>query len=445
MVLLSGLLFLILAWRMDDLCGPDEHWRYILSEWIAVNHKLPTGYEEELQIPIWGYSYAFTPYLPSILAAPLVRLAMFFTSDPQVLLFASRLISVISGAGIIIVSFRIGDKIFERKGSVYFFTALAAYLPQVTFLAGYHNNDIVSLLAAYMVLDAVLDGIKDKWKYKNLIYLSAGLSVCILSYYFGYAWVLFAIAGYFISSFRGRTSAKKVFSKAGLVFLMTFLLAGWYFVRNAVIYNGDFLGFRSQLDLSLEFAAENGIVLPNNPGILHSGLTEMLSGGWIKDTYESFVGLFSGMVIQLKMRFYLMYLAGFILCIFSFIITRNRNRVRVSGTFLAMLLAVIILPVGFSIYSSYMRDYQPQGRYIISILPALAVIFAAGIDGLSELIKSRSSGKNALSAGIGGNLPVIGALALFVMYLVIYCMVMLPTLAFVTLPGADSILLYNVK
>ena len=66
MIILSGIFFLILAWKMDANAGPDEVFRYRVAEWIALNNRLPTGFEDELIIPAWCYSYAFTPYLPSI-------------------------------------------------------------------------------------------------------------------------------------------------------------------------------------------------------------------------------------------------------------------------------------------------------------------------------------------------------------------------------------------
>ena len=88
---------------MDANAGPDEIYRWLVAEWIANNGKLPTGFELDIVNPVWCYSYAFTPYLPSMIAGIFVKIAMVFTSNAQVLLFAARLISIISGMGTIYV------------------------------------------------------------------------------------------------------------------------------------------------------------------------------------------------------------------------------------------------------------------------------------------------------------------------------------------------------
>ncbi len=114
MIVFSGIIFLVLAWKMDANAGPDEIYRWLVSEWIAKNGKLPTGFELDIVNPVWCYSYAFTPYLPSMIAGIFVRIAMLFTSDPQRLLFAARLVSVFSGMGTLFVTFRVGDKILAN-------------------------------------------------------------------------------------------------------------------------------------------------------------------------------------------------------------------------------------------------------------------------------------------------------------------------------------------
>ena len=81
MIIFSGILFLILAWKMDANAGPDEIYRWLVAEWIANNGKLPTGFELDIVNPVWCYSYAFTPYLPSMIAGILVKIAMVFTSN----------------------------------------------------------------------------------------------------------------------------------------------------------------------------------------------------------------------------------------------------------------------------------------------------------------------------------------------------------------------------
>ena len=438
MIIFSGILFLILAWKMDANAGPDEFFRYKVTEWIAAHNALPTGFEEEIIDSRWCFSYAFTPYLPSILAVLFVKTVSVFTSNPQVLLFAARLVNVFAGMGAILVSFRIGDKLLDNKSSVYFFAGVTAYLPQFTFLSGYLNNDVLNLLSAFMILDAVLTGAKGKWTLKNMIYLSVGTGICMLTYYFGYGWVLFAVAGYFYTSFKTEKDRKKIFKKAGIIALFVFILAGWYFVRNGIIYHGDFLGYRAQNECVSEYSSKYGIIAANNPGVFSMHLRDMLHNGrWIETTHESFIGMFGGMVICLDGKFYDFYTGVFWLCVLFFCLYRYKTKDKISTPFLMMLLFEIAFPIAFSVFSSYVRDYQPQGRYIISILPALAVITAVGMDEWSKAVCKKYR--------FGKYLPAVSTVVLLLVFAVIYYTVMLPTLTFIYLPGADRVLFYYIR
>lgn len=438
MIILSGIFFLILAWKMDANAGPDEVFRYRVAEWIAVNNRLPTGFEDELIIPAWCYSYAFTPYLPSILAAFFIKIFSLFTSDAHMLLFAARLVNVFAGMGTIFTAIRAGDKLFTNKGSVCFFAAVAAYLPQFTFLSGYLNNDVMTALAAFMILDAVLEGERDGWTLRNMIYLAAGTGICLLTYYFGYGWVVFAVAGFFLTSSRVEKDRKQTWKKAGIIALMVFVAAGWYFIRNGIMYHGDFLGYGAQSECVRIYTSEHNVIPANNPGKISMHLRDMLHNGrWMETTTESFIGMFGGMIICLDGKFYDFYITAFWLCILLFALYRYRTKEKIRTSFILMLLFEIAFPIVFSIYSSYERDYSPQGRYLIAVLPAIAVFTAVGIDEFSKAL----SGKYKW----GKHFPMIASACLLLVFLVIFYTVILPTLCFIYLPGADKVFFYYVR
>ena len=438
MILLSGIIFMILAWKMDANAGPDEVFRYKVAEWIAANNRLPTGYEDELVNPVWCYSYAFTPYLPSILAALFIKIVSLFTSAPRVLLFAARLVNVFAGMGTIYVALRAGDKLFENKGSVCFFAAVAAYLPQFTFLAGYLNNDVITALAAFMILDALLEGGRSGWNFRNMLYLAAGTGVCMLTYYFGYGWVLAAVAGFFYTSLHVEKDRRQTFKKAGIIALMVFVIAGWYFIRNGIMYHGDFLGYSAQNDYVGIYASEHGIIPANNPGMKSMHLRDMLHNGrWTETTMESFIGMFGGMIICLDGKFYDFYTLAFWMCIMLFVLYRYKTKEKISTAFIMMLLFEIAFPIVFSIYSSYTRDYSPQGRYLIAVLPAIAVFTSVGIDEFSKALSGRYKW--------GKHFPMIASACLFLVFAIILYTVILPTICFIYLPGADKVFFYYVR
>ncbi len=433
MIIFSGILFVLLALKMDTEAGPDENMRMLVVNWIVEHNALPTGFEQELTNPLWGYSYAFTPYLPSIIAAFFVKIFSLFTSDPQTLLFAGRLVSVFSGMGTIYVALRTGDKLFENKGSVYFFAGVAAYLPQFTFLSSYLNNDIVSVLSAFMILDAVLEGRDRGWNIRTMLYLSFGIGICALTYYFGYAWIIFAIVGFFVTSRRQETDRKQVYRKAGIVVLMVFAIAGWYFIRNGIIYHGDFLGYRAQSDC-VELFKQRELIWPvNNPGMQTMHLRDMLTyGRWIETTEESFIGMFGGMTICLDGKFYDLYKLAFLLLVMLFVLYRYKTKEKIRTSLLLMLLFTMAFPVVFSIYSSYTRDFQPQGRYIMSMLPAICVFTSVGLDEFSKAVNKKF-------------VPALSVICLLILVAVLYYTVMLPTLTFTYLPGAGSVQFYYIR
>ncbi|MCQ2516077.1 MAG: hypothetical protein MJ094_04360 [Saccharofermentans sp.] len=387
-----GIFISILAWRMDMNGCPDEPMRYALSKWIMENGKLPIGFEEEIVSPIWGFSYAFTPYWPSMIAALFMRACAIFTTGEQALLFSSRLVSIFAGLGSVFVAFRIGDKVFKSTATVYFMALIIACWPQLLFISSYHNYDSVSLLSSFMILDSVLDGTKSNWRVKDMIYLALGVSICALTYYFGYAWILFAIIGYFYTSAKAGIGKTEIFKKAGYISLLVLLLAGWYFIRNAIIYDGDFLGFKQSEICAAMYSENHEIGLVQNPGRNTMDLMDMMmgKGEWIKITVRSFIGLFGGLVIELRSKMYLFYYMFIFLLVGMFLVSFAMKKSYTKVVLFFGFIFVVIFPVLFSLYSSYTRDFSPQGRYIITIIPALVFMMAEGYDFLLSLINSKS-------------------------------------------------------
>lgn len=446
MIIFTVVLITVLAWKMDLGMGPDELSRYRIAEWISSHHALPTGFEDELIDPVWCFSYAFTPYLPSMIAGLFMKIAMLFTSSLKVIVFAARLVNVISAAATMFVSFRVADKILDKKSSVYFFVAVTAFLPQFVFLSSYLNNDAMTILAAFMILDAVLDGASDNWSMKSMVYLSFGIGICALTYYFGYGWIFFAIAGFFYTAMRQEKDRKKIFRKAGLIVLFVFVIAGWYFIRNMVIYKGDMLGYRAQQQCVAEYSSAHDLIPANNPGKKSMNVRDMLNNGrWMQTTKESFIGVFGGMTICLDGSFYDLYELAFWFCVLLFALYRHRTVKKINTYFLFAMYFELAFPIVFSIYNSYMRDYQPQGRYVISILPVICILVSVGVDEWSKSVENKYALSKPFASKLGKALPVLGTAALLGVFLVIYITVILPTMTYITLPGAGSVEFYYVR
>lgn len=439
MIIIAGIFYAVFAIMMDNNAGPDESMRYLVVDWIVKNNKLPIGYEKEIIIPLWGYSYAFTPYLPSMIGSLFAEIASHFTTDAQIIRIACRFVNVFAGAATVFVAFRVGDKILDKKWSVYFMVSTVAFLPQFVFLCGYLNNDVMTLMSAFMILDAVLDGSRDKWSLRSMIYLALGTGIAALTYYFAYGWILFAVAGFFYTCAKQRMNRSELLKKTGTVVLLVFIVAGWYFIRNGIIYHGDFLGYKQQDICTKIYTQDTWLEPVDYPARINMHLREMLfNAKWIEITIQSFIGLFGGMIICLDGKFYDFYFISFVVLTCMFIRYRDKTKEKMRTPFVLILLFEIAFPTALSIYSSYMRDFQPQGRYLIAIVPAIALFTSVGLD---EFAKSVETSHKKLGKAV----PVIATAVVVLLFALIFYTVMLPTLAFVVMPGADKVSFYYVR
>lgn len=375
---------LTLAMHMPTELAPDEAMRDDVPLWIFQNGSLPVGDEQDLVNPIWGFSYAFSPYLTSLLALPLMCVLSLFGGPDGSLLLAMRLVSVFAATGSTALCFPIGKRVFRRKETVYLFAVLVGFLPQFIFCGSYFNNDAFSLFTVFLILYFLLRGRENHWDTKSCVGLGVALSLCILTYYFAYGWVLLSVPFCVVSVLRDKTIEKKgtfLLRRICLVAALVFCLAGWYFIRNACLYDGDFLALSASGKCAAAYEQATGISVYHPPLLAATGvgLGEMLFDmGWIKTTLRSLVGGFGYMSIFLSEELYGLYdflvIAGILCGLYRFI----KRPGHVLNLCLLSLGAVI--PFLFSIYFSYTSGYQPQGRYVISALPTLALLTALGYE-----------------------------------------------------------------
>ncbi len=134
-----------------DAC-PDETGRRQISDWIFLRGTLPTGNEPEVIMEQWGFSYAYRPYLVSILSGLFTKLASFLTGSGRILVAASRMPCVLSLTGCCIYCLLLGHRLFRKKWPAVLFAAMICFLPQAVYLGMYQNSDILSLFAVSMIL-----------------------------------------------------------------------------------------------------------------------------------------------------------------------------------------------------------------------------------------------------------------------------------------------------
>lgn len=386
--------------------GPDENMRLQIAEFILEHGKLPTGYQKEIMDYTWGFTYGFRPILPQILEALFIRFSMIFTKDAFGLLFAGRLASVFCGAVFLGYVHALGGMLFEKKIHRWLFLLLNVCLPQSSFLFSYLNCDSMALMASAMILYYLIKGMRDSFSTKTCVWLGVSLSICVLSYYNAYGFLLTAVFlffGYFWE--RGRKEEKcwkEFWGKGLLICAFVLALTSWWFVRNYVLYDGDFLGLRTQEEYAERYALDmfkpSGRRNCINQGI---SLWEMLlHSDWTILVFKSFIGILAPLTeahrAWIFVGYGLLFLAGGLGILWESCqgikrqyekknVRKREDAVDVSQImFHVGFFTAVLLPNILNIWYSYSNDYQPQGRYSMPMLVPFMYYVVRGIGFLGE-------------------------------------------------------------
>ena len=92
---------------------PDEHARYLIPQFICRYGRIPTGLEEEVRIPAYGFSYALYNVFPYIVQGYIMRFVSLFTESEIALLYTARLVNVTFGLLMAVVVYFIGKRVFQ--------------------------------------------------------------------------------------------------------------------------------------------------------------------------------------------------------------------------------------------------------------------------------------------------------------------------------------------
>lgn len=420
--------------------APDEEMKYDVCEYICNNLKLPHGGDESIRNSTWGISYAFTPILSYMFSGVFMRIVMHFTQNAFAIVFAARFVSILCMVGYVIMNAKIGDKLF--KGSYkWLYVAFVTFLPQVVFLGSYINNDSLALLSISIIVYSWIIGLEKNWNWKSCTLMAIGIGICALSYYNAYGYILCSVFIYCISSYIKKINIKEFFKKGIVIALITFTLAGWWFVRNFILYDGDFIGLNVSKEYGEKYALEQ--YKPSNrltPAHENMSLKYMLiNKRWIHITIQSFIGLFGYMDVTMNKTFYTGYQAvgiiGLIGVIGNVIILKiigliekikkkeykklkseEKGKIKEKTLFTSIMIICIIIPIILSIYYSYYSDFQPQGRYIMPIIIPFMYFITKGINNILNFIIKNEKIQNML-VGIITIIWAIMPIIVFIKYI----------------------------
>ena len=392
-IIFSFSLFLTWAIIQPYDSAPDECMRYDVVKYLFNHGTLPHGGDPEIRNPIWGISYAFQPYISGIISSFFMRFGSIFTSNETILIIFARLAVVMFGTITVIYVLKI-SKILFSGAFRWLFVSLIICLPQFIFLGSYLGNDMFALMSVTMIIYYWILGFKTLWKTHSIVGLSISLAICLLSYANAYPFVLMSIVFYFWSSYKLKIMPKKIWITASIITGLTFLFAGWWFIRNGIIYDGDLLALSTSTKYNILYAQD----------IVNSSLTlTYFESGydvfghwtllWLQSTIRSFIAGFGYMSIFLNDYIYLYYFFMLLILVMLAIVLRYNKtnsfvgkEYKTNSIFNFCIIVACLLVVAMSYYYSYTSDYQAQGRYVIHILLPLMLIATSGIEKFAQKI-----------------------------------------------------------
>jgi 4-amino-4-deoxy-L-arabinose transferase-like glycosyltransferase len=328
--------------------SPDElsHLHYITG--ISDHFRLPPASEPERQQPPLYY----------LLGAVVAKL----TGDDARLI---RLLSVALGVLTILTVYAVARRLFPlRPGLAVGAAALVALLPEAQYLAGGINDDNLAWLAGALLVLAGVIVMQSKALTPRLA-LGVGLAVALAVLAKETVWVLAALLIVLVVVRRGR-ELRAVHVAALLV--PTIVLAGWWFVRNAV-------AFGSPLPPLHPITAQRQVL---------NSISQVR--GYIAATAQSMIGEYGN-----GSHFVAISILGVrplpsVVAVAVILVITVAACVAVACTWSRwdglrrglgiLLLIVLLVAVAQSLLNSATFDLQPQARYLLVAVAAAAPIAA---------------------------------------------------------------------
>lgn len=379
--------------------APDERMRFQIPQFIFEHGYLPHGGDPYIRDSIWGISYAFTPILPYMFGSVFMKIASLFTTDGFALVVAARMVSVVCGVVTGFFCIKLSGLLFHKPRYRRMFVVLCSLLPSYVVICASVNCDSMAVMSSAMMLYAWTHGLSSKWSIKSCVILAIGVSFCALSYYNAYGFILCSVVLFLLSFLllhkpQNRIEWKKLCIRAGIIIAIVLALTAWWFIRNAVLYHGDFLGLRTSDEYAQMYAQDKfKPSLRETPANVGVTLRFMLMNmRWLQSSLLTFIAMlgYSKLLPHFGVGYFL-YLVFFAVCFIGFCFSlrhtkRMLKRPAQRGKFLFFIMAVVcvMIPILLSLIYSYYSDFQAQGRYL---LPCLVPVMCLAVAGLGDLLE----------------------------------------------------------
>lgn len=432
--------------------SPDESMRYKIVEYLVKYGRIPHGGDPEIRDAVWGISYAFNPILAYMLAAVPAKIVSLFTNDAFAILVAARMMNVLLGTGMAFLVLRIARRLF-LGAQRWMFAALVMFLPGTLFVFSYVNNDGLALFSTALVILMWVRSLEDDWSWKTCIGLAIGIGLCVLSYYNAYGVILCSVLFFGITILMCRDKkgdVKFLISRGAVITGIVLVLAGWWFVRSYIIYDGDILGMRTS-SMYAEMYAQDMYKPSNRLTMQKMGMSiwDMFfyvpgdwEHNWLITALISFVGTFGFMTVfmpYLLSKIYILFFGGGLCGLVirfkdTFALAKERiiqQKRKLGGDILIVevvekhkcwrkknvfhwcMLIAMVIPFMLLVYYAYCSEFQAQGRYMLpGIIPLMYFVTYGYGNVLNKFVKREQVSKMLYMAA--SMLLVIGALYAYV-------------------------------
>lgn len=380
---------------VQELSPPDEASRILVPMYICKHGTLPTGFEEEVRIAPYGFSYALYNVFPYIIQGYAMRAVSFFTDSFELLLYTGRFVNVFLGMIMCIVVYLLGKAAFQDQRFRWLFCFGVTYLPQALFVHTYINTDSCAMLSTAMILYGLYKAYQDRFDRKNALWIAFGIILCSLSYYNAYGYILCSILlffGAYVKKENGKVSYdwKKMLPLCGLITGVVLVGAGWWFVRAFFLLDGDILGL-STLTKMKDLYGDASITYASTykaRGI--SVWTMIKENQFFTCAYQSFIAAFGSLSILpygWVYQFYKLFF-GFGVLNWCIALWTQRKLRKINGKrifFHINMVLCIVIPMILLIRYAYTMDYQAQGRYLLPALIPFMYYIAKGYEHISSI------------------------------------------------------------
>lgn len=379
-MLLSTTFILFLIWSISYPFGhaPDEPLRYDIANFIYKYKQLPVINDSRLFFdPKYGVNYAALPNFPYILSG-IFMIVFKGIGLPFSEFYFARLVSVLSGVGTILFIYLICKKLIKDSIIRYIIPIMVAFIPQFSFICSYVNQDAFMVFLSTVLIYLCIEGRENNWDYNIVIKVGVVGGGILLSYINGYI-VLLAVLIYVLITYNNIVSLEFL-KKIGICLAIMLLISGWWFLRNAIVNNGDFLGLTATKLFSEKHAVPEfrPSVRPTYHNLGKTMIDVLKDKYWVKTSFYSFWGILGWMNVYLPNLFYRMvdiFTGLFIISLIKMKIDIIRKKVSINNVKLIMVLlfnfvASILLSLYYTVYS----DYQAQGRYVYPAFTAIMIL-----------------------------------------------------------------------